>query len=60
MGKKDLVGYKINRPIICDLCGIRRDKGGWGLRSPISGVFCSAEHARIAVDKKLGGDKNAS
>jgi hypothetical protein len=51
MAKTDIVGFKINRPIFCDLCGIRRDKGGWGLRAPITGAFCSAEHARIAVDR---------
>ena len=59
MAKTDIVGYKINRTIICDLCGMRRDKGGWGVREPITGVFCSAEHARVAVEKKIGGDKDA-
>jgi hypothetical protein len=53
MLKQDLVGYRINQTIFCDLCGMRRDKGGWILRSPIVGKFCSAEHARVAVERKL-------
>lgn len=53
----DIVGYKVNKPIFCDLCGVRRDKGGFALRQPIVGKFCSAEHARIAVQRVLGGEK---
>lgn len=53
----DLIGYKVNRPIICNLCQMRRDKGGFALRKPIVGVFCSAEHARVMVERKLGGGK---
>jgi len=51
MDQTNIVGYKISQPIFCDICGIRRDKGGWGVRSPIVGKFCSAEHARVAVDR---------
>jgi hypothetical protein len=37
---------------------MRKDKGGYVLREPIQGVFCSAEHARVMVGRKLGGDSN--
>ena len=55
MEEQDLVGYKVNKPIFCDLCGIRRDGGGFALRKPITGVFCSAEHARIKVEEEAEG-----
>lgn len=55
MSDYDIVGYKVNRPIFCDLCHIRRDKGGFAVRKPITGVFCSAEHAREMVKRKTGG-----
>jgi hypothetical protein len=52
MAKNDIVGFKVTRPIVCDVCGMRRDKGGWAVREPIVGAFCSAEHARVAVERK--------
>jgi len=64
MNSQDLVGYKVNKTIFCNLCKVRRDKGGFALRKPISGVFCSAAHARIKVEESLekekGGDTSAS
>jgi len=53
---QDLIGFKVNKTIFCDLCRIRRDGGGFALRKPISGVFCSAAHARIKVAEAMGGD----
>lgn len=53
----DLVGYKVNKPVFCDLCGARRDGGGFAVRQPVTGIFCSAAHARVAVEKKEKGDK---
>ena len=57
MTTHNLVGFRANRIIVCDLCQMKKDKGGYVLREPISGVFCSAEHARVMVERKLGGEK---
>ena len=54
----DLIGFKVNKTIFCDLCHARRDAGGFALREPISGIFCSAAHARIKVDEELGTNVN--
>jgi len=54
----NLIGFKVNKTIFCDLCGMRRDGGGFSLREPISGVFCSAQHARIKVEEVLGKEED--
>ena len=56
MDSQDLIGFKVNKPIFCALCGVRRDSGGFALREPIAGVFCSAHHARIMVDQQTSED----
>lgn len=55
---QNLVGYRLNRIIVCDLCRMKKDKGGYVLREPIQGVFCSAEHARVMVERKQGNKTN--
>lgn len=59
MQDTNLMGFQAKGIIICDLCGAKRDKGGYILRKPIEGRFCSAAHARVMVERKLGGGKNA-
>lgn len=58
----EIQGFRINRQIVCQLCKIKRPKGGFMVKSgPAPGVYCSAQHARDAVERaQKGGDSNAS
>lgn len=51
----DLQGFRVKRKIVCQGCGMPRDKGGFMVKDgPAPGVYCSAEHARRAVEEKEG------
>lgn len=51
----ELQGFRVNKKIVCQLCGMARDKGGYMVKDgPAPGVYCSAEHARVAAKEKEG------
>jgi len=49
----------VSHEMVCNLCHMKKKGGGYRLRQPVEGVFCSAQHAQEFVRQRAGGDKNA-
>jgi hypothetical protein len=59
MDSNNLIGYRVSHEMVCNLCHMKKKGGGYRLRQPVEGVFCSAQHAQEFVRQRAGGDKNA-